>query len=90
MFLLHQVKEIKAQRVSSIRTRIKTICFVAISQRYKGAQRVSSIRTRIKTSCSFNNSNIPQLREYLPLEQGLRLSRSSELTLIRLSESIFH
>ena len=36
------------------------------------SQRVSSIRTRIKTSCSLPSTSSRLVREYLPLEQGLR------------------
>ena len=59
-------------RVSSIKTRIKTIINV-IKVTVKATLRVSSIKTRIKTILlRTSHCMIHKLWEYLPLKQGLR------------------
>ena len=69
----------KDQRVSSIKTRIKTqLCFHLLYKYHP--QRVSSIKTRIKTLCfRLQHKNHLLLREYLPLKQGLRLLKFNNI-----------
>ena len=86
-----KVKIMIPPRVSSIKTRIKT-GFNCHSEATGNSPRVSSIKTRIKTKYQFLlPRRAHSLREYLPLEQGLRLwwedSIPDENTC---SESIFH
>ena len=80
-----------AQKLSSIRTRIKTFnccfhCYCVLTQK------LSSIRTRIKTfSSSVTSIPFLILRNYLPLEQGLRPLLIPLIVLILIvSETIFH
>ena len=73
------LNELPAQRVSSIKTRIKTQRHEDLWIDFTCTQRVSSIKTRIKTlqSCLGIRDNL--LRECLPLKQGLRLPNSEPL-----------
>ena len=66
------------QRVTSIRTRIKTIngCFKVYLYH---SQRVTSIRTRIKTLLSRSANRFCLVRESLPSEQGLRLMKNKSI-----------
>ena len=72
--LLHKVLQFRGQRLSSTTTRIKTLQGRWSSFCPKQCQRLSSTTTRIKTI----NSNLGitrsvSVRDYLPLQQGLRL-----------------
>ena len=61
-----------SQRLSSITTRIK-IYYLNRSKQYLSRQRLSSITTRIKIEASRGIlQSPPTVRDYLPLQQGLR------------------
>ena len=62
------------QRLSSIRTRIKTTCF-SVFPKSRKRQRLSSIRTRIKTTVLNMKTVFSPVKDYHPLEQGLRQTR---------------
>ena len=64
----------RALRVSSIKTRIKTLRYSYV-RLFAWTLRVSSIKTRIKTEIILSLTWPNSLWEYLPLKQGLRLSR---------------
>ena len=55
-------------------------------------QRPYSIRTRIKTAGRvYNHTRDRQVRDHIPLEQGLRLElRACSSPAVSLSETIFH
>ena len=86
-FVISQFRKL-SQRVSSITTRIKTFVTL-LKTSVASPQRVSSITTRIKT---LNSSKIlsanSSLREYLPLQQGLRQARSSLMISSLLSQRV--
>ncbi len=61
------------QRLSSTTTRIKTLLELITCSILVVRQRLSSTTTRIKTSeIDFTIINILEVRDYLPLQQGLR------------------
>ena len=70
--LVHAYRDIDGQRLSSITTRIKTYSNTK-SWRLHWCQRLSSITTRIKTTpAPPRSSSGCRVRDYLPLQQGLR------------------
>ena len=71
------------QRAYSVRTRIKTAIMRLIIVFLSIGQRAYSIRTRIKTCPCFSQARIlVWVREHIPLEQGLRLSKETGLSKI--------
>ena len=79
------------QRLSSITTRIKTF-LPSPRVDFSPSQRLSSITTRIKTFDSgIFFEKIWAVRDYLPVQQGLRHTATPSLRLSpTLSETIFH
>ncbi len=65
------IQEPSCQRLSSITTRIKTPSS-AREDRYPRCQRLSSITTRIKTGINDTFPGFEGVKDYLPLQQGLR------------------
>ncbi len=66
----------RSQRLSSITTRIKTFIQYLDAVLAVHSQRLSSITTRIKTSSfNLNKTMSAIVRDYLPLQQGLRPRR---------------
>ena len=71
------IKIVSCPRLSSITTRIKTDTLVDERPALQ-RPRLSSITTRIKTNNSFSGQRTNTVRDYLPLQQGLRLSKGIE------------
>ena len=77
-------------RLSSITTRIKTFRIPHVAKTVL-RPRLSSITTRIKTPLTFAVPRGVTVRDYLPLQQGLRhMGISKEVVETASSETIFH
>ena len=79
-------------RLSSITTRIKTYPGLSLFSLLPRRPRLSSITTRIKTKHSLDrHTRSVDVRDYLPLQQGLRPSSARLLGCrCQRSETIFH